>query len=65
MGSPDDTVPMEGMPTGRLRTFVTDDPDRFVALAARFLEMEIERPTLVKPNEEPDSSAPPILRAAG
>ena len=67
VGSPDDTVPIEGMlsATGRLRTFVTDDPDRFGALAARFLEMEIERPTLVKPNEEPDTSTQYILRAAG
>jgi glutamate racemase len=64
--SPDDTGPLEDMPaTGRLRTFVTDDPDRFAAMAARFLEMEIERPTLVKPNGEPDSSAPMVLRAAG
>jgi glutamate racemase len=67
MGSPDDTVAMEGIPlaAGRLRTFVTDDPDRFAALAARFLEMEIERPTLVRPNEQPDFSIPFILRAAG
>jgi glutamate racemase len=65
MASPDDTVPMEGTPTGRLRTFVTDDPDRFVALAARFLDMEIERPTLVKPIDEPESSPPLLLRAAG
>jgi hypothetical protein len=34
--------------SGSLRTFVTDDPDRFVLLAARFLGMEIERPTLVE-----------------
>ena len=65
--SPDDTVPMEPTfsATGTLRTFVTDDPDRFAALAARFLEMEIEKPTLVKPNAQPDSPAPSILRAAG
>jgi glutamate racemase len=67
MGSPDDTVAMEGIPlaAGRLRTFVTDDPDRFAALAARFLEMEIEKPALVRPNEQPDFSIPFILRAAG
>jgi glutamate racemase len=67
MGSPDDTVAMEGIPlaAGRLRTFVTDDPDRFAALAARFLEMEIEKPALVRPNEQPDFSIPVILRAAG
>jgi hypothetical protein len=47
-----------------LRTFVTDDPDRFAMLASRFLEMEIERPTLVKPLM-PDVSAPVVLRAAG
>jgi glutamate racemase len=65
MGSPDDTVPMESLPTGRLRTFVTDDPDRFATLAARFLELEIERPTLVRPDEQPENASPPMLRAAG
>jgi glutamate racemase len=67
MGLPDDTVATEGISSaaGRLRTFVTDDPDRFAALAARFLEMEIEKPTLVKPNEQQESSMPFLLRAAG
>jgi glutamate racemase len=66
-GSPDDTAAMDDSPsaTGTLRTFVTDDPERFVTLASRFLEMEIERPTLVKPLDEPELSAPVVLRAAG
>jgi glutamate racemase len=66
-GSPDDTATMDESPsaTGTLRTFVTDDPDRFAMLASRFLEMEIERPTLVKPLDVPELSAPLVLRAAG
>ncbi|MGA2442931.1 MAG: glutamate racemase [Tepidisphaeraceae bacterium] len=66
IGSPDDTAAMDESPsaTGTLRTFVTDDPERFAMLASRFLEMEIERPTLVKPLV-PDVSAPVALRAAG
>ena len=66
IGSPDDTAAMDESPsaTGTLRTFVTDDPERFAMLASRFLEMEIERPTLVKPLM-PDVSAPVVLRAAG
>ena len=41
--SSDDTAPMDGQEqaTGSLRAFVTDDPNRFVLLAARFLGMEI------------------------
>lgn len=67
MGSPDDTATMDSpaAATGTLRTFVTDDPERFAAMAARFLEMEIEKPTLVKLDEETDSAPPPVLRAAG
>jgi glutamate racemase len=51
INSSDDTVPMDGQEpaTGSLRTFVTDDPKRFVLLAARFLGMEIDPPTLVQP----------------
>jgi len=67
VGSPDDTAAMDESPsaTGTLRTFVTDDPERFAMLASRFLEMEIERPTLVKPLDAPELSAPVVLRAAG
>jgi len=67
IGSPDDTAAMDESPsaTGTLRTFVTDDPERFAMLASRFLEMEIERPTLVKPLDVPELSAPLVLRAAG
>jgi glutamate racemase len=71
LGSPDDTAGMDGPEpaTGSLRTFVTDDPDRFAFLAARFLGMEIERPTLVEPGElagdVPHESAEPPLRVAG
>jgi len=66
-GSPDDTAAMDESPSasGTLRTFVTDDPERFAMLASRFLEMEIEPPTLVKPLEAPEPSAPVALRAAG
>jgi glutamate racemase len=66
VGSPDDTAAMGESPsaTGTLRTFVTDDPERFAMLASRFLEMEIEPPTLVKPLV-PEPSAPVVLRAAG
>jgi hypothetical protein len=49
---------------GTLRSFVTDDPARFAALASRFLEMELERPELVNLGEAQDA-APPALRAAG
>jgi glutamate racemase len=76
VGLPDDTVPIEGATaTGALRTFVTDDPERFAAMAQRFLEMKMEKPTLVKPDElkpqpvkpvdEMDFAAPSMLRAAG
>jgi len=67
VGSPDDTAAMGESPsaTGTLRTFVTDDPERFAMLASRFLEMEIEPPTLVKPLDAPEPSAPVVLRAAG
>ena len=64
--SPDETaVDVTAGAIGRLRTFVTDDPDRFAALAARFLDMEIERPTLVNTGDETRISVAPLLRAAG
>jgi glutamate racemase len=70
-GSPDDTAGMDAQNsvTGSLRTFVTDDPERFAFLAARFLGMEIERPTLVEPDELggdlPEDPIAPPLRVAG
>jgi glutamate racemase len=62
----DDTAPMEGQEPamGLLRSFVTDDPDRFVTLAARFLGMEIERPALVELRDFPDTAIQPPLRAS-
>jgi glutamate racemase len=51
--------------TGSLRTFVTDDPDRFALLASRFLGMEIERPILVEPMDAPETNTDPALRATG
>jgi len=70
--SSDDTAAMDGPEptTGSLRTFVTDDPDRFAFLASRFLGMEIERPTLVEPGDDLagevlETVAQPPLRAAG
>ena len=66
VGSPDETT-ADGLPAatmGTLRSFVTDDPARFAALASRFLEMELERPELVNLGEAQDA-APPALRAAG
>jgi glutamate racemase len=67
MSSPDDTAGLEGQEPaiGSLRTFVTDDPDRFALLAARFLGMEIERPILADLGELPDDAAEPPLRVAG
>jgi glutamate racemase len=71
MSSPDDTAGLDGQEpaAGSLRTFVTDDPERFALLASRFLGMEIERPTLVGPEELggdlPDDAAEPPLRVAG
>lgn len=67
IGSPDDTALMEKpiSGSGTLRTFVTDDPQRFAMLAARFLDMEIEKPTLVKAREEPETTVPAMLRVAG
>jgi glutamate racemase len=48
--APDDTtLDTPAQAAGSLRTFVSDDPERFASLAARFLEMEIEPPTLVRP----------------
>jgi glutamate racemase len=66
VGSPDETT-VDGMPPttmGTLRSFVTDDPARFAALASRFLEMELERPELVQLGEAQEVM-PPALRAAG
>jgi glutamate racemase len=72
-GSLDDTASMEApQAIGRLRTFVTDDPDRFAFLAARFLGMEIARPTLVEPGDFsgdlpedlPEAADEPPLRVA-
>jgi glutamate racemase len=71
----DDTkVDAPASTVGLLRTFVSDDPERFAALAARFLEMEIEPPTLVRP-EYPAKAEPavqlviherlPVFRAVG
>jgi glutamate racemase len=67
MSSPDDTAGLEGQEPaiGSLRTFVTDDPDRFALLASRFLGMEIERPILADLGELPDDAAEPPLRVAG
>ena len=67
ISSLDDTAPMDATAANEssLRTFVTDDPERFVLLAWRFLDMEIEKPTLVKPGEQPESSFPVMLRVAG
>jgi glutamate racemase len=66
VGSPDDTAADDSpLATGTLRTFVTDDPERFAMLASRFLEMEIEPPTLVRPRDVPESPAPLVLRVAG
>jgi glutamate racemase len=66
MGSPDDTATDEPVPpsAGSLRTFVTDDPQRFALLASRFLEMEIVAPTLVNLTGTTEND-PPALRAAG
>jgi len=41
----------DGLPAGELRTFVTDDPQRFKRLASRFLGVEIDLPVLVPPDE--------------
>jgi glutamate racemase len=62
--SSDDTIPMDQQEpaTGSLRTFVTDDPNRFALLAARFLGMEIDPPTLVEPWDM-QTAAPASLRA--
>jgi hypothetical protein len=51
--------------TGTLRTFVTDDPQRFAVLASRFLEMEIDPPTLVNLSDVPEFPQHVSLRAAG
>lgn len=67
--SPDDTAAMDAhdLLLGSLRTFVTDDPQRFSSLAGRFLGMEIEPPTLVRPPEvsEPNRERPLALRPTG
>ena len=70
-GSPDDTA-ADGSPSalGSLRTFVSDDPDRFATLAGRFLEMDIDPPTLVRSfdSREPeisDNDRLPVFRAVG
>jgi glutamate racemase len=36
---------------GSFQSFVTDDPDRFATLAARFLRMKIRPPVLVEPRD--------------
>jgi glutamate racemase len=73
--TPDDTKLDTPVSTaGLLRTFVSDDPERFAALAARFLEMEIEAPSLVRPDAAIPSEPPnrlivhahlPVFRAVG
>jgi glutamate racemase len=63
VNSSDDTV-ADGQPTamGSLRTFVTDDPERFATLASRFLELEIDPPTLVQlENSEKSDRADPLI----
>ncbi|HEX4056431.1 MAG TPA: glutamate racemase [Tepidisphaeraceae bacterium] len=67
VNSSDDTAPMDGQEpaAGSLRTFVTDDPNRFVLLAARFLGMEIDPPTLVEPRDLPETADRTPLRATG
>jgi glutamate racemase len=70
-GSPDDTASDDSpAAAGSLRTFVSDDPDRFATLAARFLEMEIDAPTLVRlsDSKEPEpleNDRLPVFRAVG
>jgi glutamate racemase len=67
--SPDDTAAMEDHDPrlGSLRTFVTDDPQRFSSLAGRFLGMEIDAPTLVRPSQIPEVELqrPVFLRPTG
>jgi glutamate racemase len=66
---PDDTVgdvlPSAGL--GSVRMYVSDDPDRFVQLASRLLGYDLERPTLVTPDELRGLALeePPRLRATG
>jgi glutamate racemase len=71
-GSSDDTMAMAdtavGEPSpriGALRTYVTDDPERFATLASRFLAMEIEPPTLVRLASSRQTPPDVLLRAAG
>jgi glutamate racemase len=61
---PPETGPV---PSGSLRTFVTDEASRFTMLAARFLDMQIAPPTLVDPHMlyALPTDQTPILRATG
>ena len=50
---------------GSFRCFVSDDPDRFVRLAPRFLGTSIATPTLVSPDDlHAASPEPPSVRRA-
>jgi glutamate racemase len=40
-----------GTPGGTIRCFVTDDPDRFRRLASRFLNVPLDPPSWVSPND--------------
>jgi glutamate racemase len=57
----DTTLTGEPAASGSLRTYVTDDPDRFAQLAARFLGMEIERPIFVDPMNAPEITEDPVI----
>jgi glutamate racemase len=63
----DDTATPDStrLAVGSLRTFVTDDPERFASLAARFLGMDIESPTLVDLSDGPESDELAALRPTG
>jgi glutamate racemase len=63
--SMEDTTSADAGATGTLRTFVTDDPERFASLATRFLALEIGRPKLVQPGEQPETQFLAPLRVAG
>ena len=51
MARPSRAAAGQGPVIGSLRTFVTDDPQRFQRLASRFLGFEIKQPTWVPPDD--------------
>lgn len=52
-------------PAGSMRAFVTDDPSRFASLAGHFLQLPIDKPTLIDSHQLEKADAPSTYLRAG